>query len=378
MGYIAVWDVDINMRRRPFLLSVPTTLSGVAGCMSRGQIATSPTPSRKNSPRAINTEHCAATVDLVHPDSSLTVAGEDMPAWPNRKKVCVKDNFIPAVTEPKLGPDWSDIEGKTLAEDDLIIGVNRGGFQRAYPLRSFNEVVNDTLDVPIVVTFCPLCGSSIAAKRVVSGEPSQFVVSGLLWKRDLVMYDTVSGSLWSQIAATAIRGPLLGEELTLVPSTLTTWQEWKNRHANTKVLLPTSKTVEGKAVGARPPVTTNASSEIVIGITSKGNSKAYPRSVVKEEGIINDWVGELPVVVTIGANEKTLYAYNRELNGTVLTFEKTNEKVIQADGSRWQIHSGEAVTGPHNGVGLQPATKRPQMYEYAWQSFHPETKIYGT
>jgi hypothetical protein len=81
---------------------------------------------------------------------------------------------IPAITEPAFGSDWSGVRievddsfrGSYVSEPrlkpwDEVIGLERDGRARAYPLKLLNwhEVVNDSFGGPIVVTFCPLCNS---------------------------------------------------------------------------------------------------------------------------------------------------------------------------------------------------------------------------
>ena len=67
-------------------------------------------------------------------------------------------------------------------------------------------------------------------------EPTTFGVSGKLWRSSLVMYDRQTKSLWSQVDGTAMAGMSAGAELSLLPSSLTTWREWKERHPETLVL----------------------------------------------------------------------------------------------------------------------------------------------
>ncbi|MDX1612640.1 MAG: DUF3179 domain-containing (seleno)protein, partial [Candidatus Thermoplasmatota archaeon] len=66
---------------------------------------------------------------------------------------------IPSIQAPRFAPgDW-------LEDGDVVIGVVQGGEAKAYPIRilDWHEIVNDEIDgVPIAVTYCPLCGSSVA------------------------------------------------------------------------------------------------------------------------------------------------------------------------------------------------------------------------
>lgn len=74
-----------------------------------------------------------------------------------------------------------------------------------------SRIINDTISGdPVVITFCPLCGSAVAFERKVNGKPVEFGVSGKLHNNDLVMYDRSQGNLWQQITAEAIVGPAAG------------------------------------------------------------------------------------------------------------------------------------------------------------------------
>lgn len=185
--------------------------------------------------------------------------------------------LVRAIREPSFGPDWSGIDVPDgyrlpdgLAADTVVLGLTAGDRARAYPLPVMrrHEVVNDRFGRPVLVTFCPLCGSGMVAGRAVGGETTLFGVSGLLWKApdayaaasdqdeqvfgvggdgsetevrntgNLVLYDAATGSYWSQIVARAICGPRRGDEFAILPSAVARWDEWKRDHPETDVLLP--------------------------------------------------------------------------------------------------------------------------------------------
>ena len=55
-----------------------------------------------------------------------------------------------------------------LAPAEPVIALEIGGDARAYPLRIllWHEIVNDVVGgVPVVVTYCPLCNSSLVFDR---------------------------------------------------------------------------------------------------------------------------------------------------------------------------------------------------------------------
>lgn len=179
---------------------------------------------------------------------------------------------IPAIVEPVFAPSWDGVSGASGLDDGTpVVGLNRDGKTRAYPLPVLRlEIVNDTMDVPLLVTYCPLCDSGLTAKREVNGEPSIFGNTGFTWqppsaagqaaideKRpfgiaykdqpstvsptndpNLVMFDTATGSYWSQLLAQAICGPQTARRLELIPSTVTTWGAWRDDNPDTTVLLP--------------------------------------------------------------------------------------------------------------------------------------------
>lgn len=142
---------------------------------------------------------------------------------------------------------------------------------RAYPIKvlQFHKIVDHTLGEPLLVTYCPLCRSAMAARREVRDEPTRFGVDGRLWRENLLLYDGLTGSPWSQTAATAIRGPATGQRLVLRPATLTSWGNWRRNHPETAVLLPPpySRTVAGddlvlRDYASNPHSTTTASGSL--------------------------------------------------------------------------------------------------------------------
>lgn len=175
---------------------------------------------------------------------------------------------IPAIVEPAFAPDWNGVDGGRLTADTTVVGLERAGEARAYPLNVLRfEIVNDRFDEPVLVTYCPLCSSGLTAIRKVDGQATVFGNTSYTWRPpsqpgrtaieqgrvfglsgrnvaeptndpNLVMFDAATGSYWSQLLAQAICGPRTGATLTLIPSTVTTWAAWLDAHPDTSVLLP--------------------------------------------------------------------------------------------------------------------------------------------
>ena len=145
---------------------------------------------------------------------------------------------IPAIDNPAFAP-VSEIRG--LAPRAPVISVAIGGEARAYPLRImiWHEIVNDTVGgVPIAVTWCPLCNSSVVFDRRVGGRTSSFGTTGKLRNSDLVMYDRETESWWQQFGGECIVGALLAAELKLVPMRVESFERFAARFSNGRVLLP--------------------------------------------------------------------------------------------------------------------------------------------
>lgn len=384
------------MERRRLLSVLTGAAAGLAGCASAGR------PNAGTEPPSPTPTPAAGSV-----------ANVDLPVPAEQLERSVRRDGIPAITEPAFGADWSGLELTTrdqfgnektirprLGGDDRVIGVVRGGAARAYPLRLLNwhEIVNDRFDGPLLVTYCPLCRSGLTAVRRVRGEATVFGVSGQLWRSNLVMYDRLTDSRWAQVAATAIRGPMTGHTLELVPSTITTWGAWREDHPDSPVVLPppASNTVVDRAavrdysfdpyggyantnqVGGGSTFDDDRlhPKTLVIGVTAGEAAKAYPLPRVVEAGVVNDSVGDRPVVVAPAPGD-TLVAYERTVDGEVRAFEPVDDEQLRADGSRWRRSTGRAVDGPHEGTQLTAANRLPPLFWFAWLDFHPGTALYG-
>jgi hypothetical protein len=394
------------MNRRRLLGSLGTAaVLGLAGCTSRedagdggdtGDDRTTATASPPPTGAAVDASGNSSVVRGPRGEVELPVDDAEI------RRVIGKDR-IPAITEPSFGSDWGSVE-YALGDEDRVIGVVRDGAARAYPLAVLNwhEVVNDDFGGPLLVTYCPLCGTGVTAERRVDGQVTTFGVSGRLWRSDLVMYDSLTDSLWSQILATAIRGDRTGDRLSLVPSSLTTWGQWRTDHPDTEVLLPPPRS--GTVVSSLPrnydsdPYAGYEDSRSigvagggggdfdddrlhpkaqVIGVATETAAVAYPFARVSEVGVVNDTVGDLPVVVAAGAGE-TLSAFDRRVDGTTLTFTPAGAGRMRAGGSTWTRTTGTAVDGPYEGVTLDQAARVSTEFWFAWLNFHPDTAVYGT
>lgn len=392
-------------RRRLLEVSATVFIGGVAGCGSFSGDRATPT----QTPGPVPTD---ASTPTPEPWRVRKIGDTELPVPLSAMSRALPPDGLLAIEEPAFAEDWSGLEipyveggeertiRPRLTDEEPVVGVEGESEARAYPLRVLNwhEVVNDRLDGrPLLVTYCPVCGSGMAAVRTVRGEETVFGVTGLLWKENLVMYDELTRSIWSQVAATAIHGDEWGRRLELVPSSLSSWGEWRAAHPDTSVLLPPplSRTVHAdlidqysidvtrdytqdpyaafRAAGDRADGVHPLS--LVVGVATDDVAVAYPLSSVPPDGVVNDVVGDRPVVVaSVGSG--TLVAYSRVVGGEPRTFERVDDERMRAAGTTWDVSTGAAVDGRYEGARLERANALEPMYLRSWKEFHPNTSVY--
>lgn len=145
---------------------------------------------------------------------------------------------IPAIDDPKFVPVRLI---KDIAGTEPVITVEINGEARAYPFRvlMFHEIVNDKIkEVPITITFCPLCNTAIVFSREIEGRVLDFGVTGWLRNSDLVMYDRQTESWWQQFTGRAIIGEMAGQTLTKIPARIESFANFKKRYPQGDVLVP--------------------------------------------------------------------------------------------------------------------------------------------
>jgi len=114
--------------------------------------------------------------------------------WPGK-------DWIPALHKPLYRTVEESVERDYLGSDMEGIVVAYEGQWFFYPISIMNrhEIVTDTIgDIPVSITFCPLCGSAIVYDRRVDWKIVHFGVSWKLLNSNLLMYDDVTETLWSQ------------------------------------------------------------------------------------------------------------------------------------------------------------------------------------
>ena len=150
------------------------------------------------------------------------------------------DRIPPIDTPPYISPEEDD----WLNPEDPVLGyIADDGQAYAYPhkILNFHEIVNDVFaDVPVLISYCPLCNSGVVFDRRPNDLRHDGVLSfgntSALFDNDLVMIDRQTSSYWWQVPGRAIVGSLAGAELTVLPSVTTTWAQWLADEPDTLLL----------------------------------------------------------------------------------------------------------------------------------------------
>ena len=296
---------------------------------------------------------------------------------------------IPSIDNPV----FADItKSHFMSNSDTVIGLEIDGETKAYPLfiLVWHEIVNDEVGgVPVSVTYCPLCYTNQVFERIIDGTTVEFGTSGKLYNSNLLMYDRLTESYWSQALGMAVKGELTGYKLNLIPFDVITWGDWKTLHPDTLVLTTDTGHIRSYATDPYGNYYTEPRimfpvdhkddrmhpKEIILGFNHDDVYKAYKQSDVESMIIINDYVDENPVMLVSLFSENSR-AFNRTLDGMVLDFEYVENKIIDTQtNSEWN-YDGLAVSGQHNGKQLERLPMEPGFW-FEWVAFHPETRIYG-
>ena len=214
-------------------------------------------------------------------------------------------NGIPALQHPAF-MDASQADS-FLKQEDLVLGIEFTGTAKAYPVRILNwhEVVNDDVgDQPVVVSWCPLCGSGIVYDARADGQRYTFGVSGLLYRQNLLLFDRKTESLWSQFQGRAVAGPLTGVSIRPLPATMTTWRGWKSHHPGTFVL--SFDTGYKRDYSLDPYQDFPLDRRMALVISHEGQTRIYPYTELKKvHGPVQDKIGGFAVTIRFDAEQQT-------------------------------------------------------------------------
>lgn len=226
--------------------------------------------------------------------------------------------------------------------------------------------------------------------REVNGKELELGVSGKLYKDALVMFDRETGTLWTQVDGSALRGTLAGHRLVEIPAMQTTWKVWKTLHPDTLVLRK-PENVRGSRYeeyfadpaqlglfGTRGDQRLDGKA-LIIGVHAGDDAIAIPVSVLEKRQLVGaDLAGE-PLVVFYSRENRTAAVFRARVAGRRLSFRivRRADLTFLEDSethSQWSPLAGRAISGPlkDTQLDLMPYF---HSYWYAWSAYRPQTQI---
>lgn len=211
----------------------------------------------------------------------------------------------------------------------------------------------------------------------------------MLFRDGLVMYDRETDTLWTHVDGRAIKGPLAGRTLEIVPAVHATWKEWKALYPESVVLKKSGVFRSpyfdynrgGKAGILGRPLRDKrlAAKERIVGVRSAESAMAFPEKAVREARIVQTNVGSLPVVFVAPEKGLPIVTFDRRVDNRVLKFRldagPTPALIDEETGSRWRIADGEAVDGSLKGRRLSRAPAYSAFW-FGWVGYFPSTDLW--
>jgi hypothetical protein len=264
----------------------------------------------------------------------------------------------------------------------LVIGIENNGEAKAYPVEflTFHHQVRDRVGgKQVMVTYCSVCRTGRVYEPVVSGNYEKFRLVGMD-HFNAMFEDAGTGSWWRQATGEAIKGKLKGKVLPEMLSKQMTVNRWFALYPHGKVMQADESFLtaydslarfeQGKSKGSltRTDSLSWKDKSWIVGIQIENTCKAYDWNDLKKEGIINDRIGQMPIVLVISSDGKSFAAFERPAD-KIFT---VNHDTLFCDSVAYDF-SGQDLTTASNKLRSINAY---QEFWHSWSTFHPNTEQY--
>jgi hypothetical protein len=267
-----------------------------------------------------------------------------------------------------------------LSDSSIVVAVSKQGESKAYPIRyiQYHHQVRDSIaGKAIMITYCNVCRTGRVFEPLVDGKPENFRLVGMD-HFNAMFEDKTTKSWWRQATGEAITGPLKGKILPEVESSQLTLGSFFSLYPFGKVMQAEHRSKhsydtlgrfeKGRSKGklTRTDSLSWKAKSWVLGIEIDGISKAYDWIQLKESRIINDKLGETPIVIAIASDEQSFTAFKRNSQDEFII---RNDSLISAEGK--YDFAGRDVDG-----NILKPVKIYQEFWHSWKQFHPNTEVY--
>jgi len=286
---------------------------------------------------------------------------------------------------------FADAAANKVPSEKLVIGISINNETKAYPIQiiGYHHQVRDTLGgMPVMITYCTVCRTGRVFSPIVNGKNEDFRLVGMD-HFNAMFEDATTRSWWQQATGVTIAGPLKNVRLRELSSYQSSLGEWVSEHPDTKILQPDTVykkqyddladydkgTIKG-SLEKRDSASWKAKSW-VIGIKSENTTKAYDWNDLINHSMIQDTIGNIPVLLLLGPDSTTFHVWNRNVGAQTLQFIQVPDQPYIKDsttGSTWSFN-GKCLAGPLKDQQLQPVQYY-QEFWHSWSNFHPGTTKY--
>ena len=266
-------------------------------------------------------------------------------------------------------------------EDSVAIGVEWHGEFKAYPMRFlvFHHQVQDTIGgKAVIVTYCSVCRTGRVFEPVVRGNLEKFRLVGMD-HFNAMFEDATTGSWWRQSTGEAVAGPLKGESLPEMDCSQIALRKWFELHPGALVMQSDEASKEdydkegkferGESKGklTRTDRTSWGEKSWVVGIQVGPVSKAYDWNRLSEQRVINDRIGEKPVVIALAGDQRSFAAFERPADAGEFSI---RDDILMANGKSYDL-SGRDLAEPSQQLKRVTAY---QEFWHSWRTFHRDTQ----
>jgi hypothetical protein len=299
---------------------------------------------------------------------------------------------IATAVDPEHVTPETAAESRKAVPEQAVIGVEMNGEACAWSLDLLyhHQVTLDYLaGKPLLLTACAASRYARVYSAEVRGQTLTFEVAGY-YRRNLVLRDRETGSLWQQATGEALMGRLAGARLTPVAAGQLTWGawqaafptsvlavEWFQKHGWAPAGIVNALLCEVPARTTAPGLSDLGSAlsphSEVSGICFKGEARAYPLAALAQAGLVSDRVGGVPLAIWFDPAADRVSAVERLVNGAEVTLELRNGQLIAGSGGRWD-QFGQPVDG---GEALRPVPVA-RLWWLGWKEFHPKSSLFQT
>lgn len=149
--------------------------------------------------------------------------------------------FAPRRALPVLvDPAHERAEAAAIADDALVLGrCDEQGLAVAWPLETLivHHVVHDRVgEQRVVATWCQACRSGVVYAANIDGAEVELEVASV-YRRNMVLRDRRTGSIFQQATGECIAGPLEGRALPVLSAELLRFVAWRAEHPETLVAI---------------------------------------------------------------------------------------------------------------------------------------------